>query len=110
MTVPDTRSVAVAQVAPSAVYQPQGLASSPATQPQTARLAQATAKVEEPSAETPVKAADAGKPAAAPKVLPAGKPGEVKTAEAKPGEAKPTVVKAQTKEAIPGLRMSANAY
>jgi len=59
LTVPETRSVAVAQVAPSAVYQPQGLASSPATQPQTARLAQATAKVEEPSAETPVKAADA---------------------------------------------------
>jgi murein DD-endopeptidase MepM/ murein hydrolase activator NlpD len=59
LAVPDTRSVAVAQVAPSAVYQPQGLASLPATQPQTARLAQATTKVEEPSAETSVKAADA---------------------------------------------------
>jgi murein DD-endopeptidase MepM/ murein hydrolase activator NlpD len=59
LAVPDTRSVAVAQVAPSAVYQPQGVASSPVAQPQTARLAQATTKVEEPSAETAVKAADA---------------------------------------------------
>jgi len=59
LTIPETRSVAVAQVAPGAVYQPQGLASSPVAQPQTARLAQATTKVEEPAAETPVKAADA---------------------------------------------------
>jgi murein DD-endopeptidase MepM/ murein hydrolase activator NlpD len=59
LTVPDTRSVAVAQVTPSAVYQPQGVASLPATQPQTARLAQATTKVEEPSAETSVKASEA---------------------------------------------------
>ncbi|HET7084270.1 MAG TPA: tetratricopeptide repeat protein [Rhizomicrobium sp.] len=46
----------------------------------------------------PVKAADAGKPAAAPKVLPAK--AEVKTAETAP----------KSKDAIPGLRMSANAY
>ncbi|MFL6815568.1 MAG: peptidoglycan DD-metalloendopeptidase family protein [Bradyrhizobium sp.] len=59
LTVPDTRSVAVAQVAPSAVYQSQVPASSPVAQPQTARLAQATTKIEEPSAETAVKAADA---------------------------------------------------
>jgi murein DD-endopeptidase MepM/ murein hydrolase activator NlpD len=53
LTIPETRSVAVAQVGPGAV------AFSPATQPQTARLAQATTKVEEPSVEAPVKAADA---------------------------------------------------
>ena len=43
---------------------------------------------------------DANRTASAPKVLPATKTTDTKTAEAKP----------KTKEAIPGLRMSANAY
>jgi cytochrome c len=79
-------------------------------------LPKSTASVSLNLAPVPAKPADAGKPVPAPKVLPAtpvktaeAKPAEAKPAEAKPAEAKPTV-KAQAKEAIPGLRMSANAY
>src|SRR5215212_2895540 len=68
LTVPDTRSVAVAPVAPTVhAAQPAQALAPPATKmaalggipPQTARLAQATTKIEEPSAEAPVKAAEA---------------------------------------------------
>jgi Flp pilus assembly protein TadD len=61
----------------------------------------------------PVKAADVkpGATPAAPKVLP---PAPVKTADAKPADAKATAktadIKPASKEAIPGLRLSANAY
>ena len=57
----------------------------------------------------PVKAADVkpGATPAAPKVLP---PAPVKTADAKPVAAKTADAKPAPKEAIPGLRMSANAY
>ena len=56
------------------------------------------------TAPAPVKAAEAAKPEAAPKVL--ASTTQVKTADAKP------VVKTvgQPKDAIPGLRLSANAY
>ena len=50
----------------------------------------------------PVKAVDTGKPALAPKVLPA-----MTTTDAK---AVPVKAAAKTKDAIPGLRMSANAF
>src|SRR3954454_1678004 len=68
LTVPDAKSVAVAPVAPTvAVAQPVQALAPPATKmaalggipPQTARLAQATTKVEEPSVEAPIKAAEA---------------------------------------------------
>jgi hypothetical protein len=53
----------------------------------------------------PVKAAEAAKPETAPKVLASSTP--VKAADAKPVAVK-TV--GQSKDAIPGLRLSANAY
>ncbi len=70
LTVPGARTAAIAPVAqPAAVAfaQPAVALAPPATKmaavtagpPQTARLAQATTKVEEPSAESPVKAAEA---------------------------------------------------
>ena len=70
LTVPAARSAAVAPVAqPAAVaaVPPAAVAAPPSTKmaavtgvpPQSARLAQATTKVEEPSADTPVKAAEA---------------------------------------------------
>ncbi|SHH30347.1 LysM peptidoglycan-binding domain-containing M23 family metallopeptidase [Bradyrhizobium erythrophlei] len=70
LTVPGAKTAAVAPVAqPAAVAiaQPAVALAPPATKlaavtagpPQTARLAQATTKVEEPSAESPVKAAEA---------------------------------------------------
>ena len=70
LTVPGARTAAVAPVmqpAAVAVAQPAQALAPPATKlaavtagpPQTARLAQATTKVEEPSAESPVKAAEA---------------------------------------------------
>jgi Flp pilus assembly protein TadD len=65
------------------------------TKPVPAKMAEAdkpAAAVTLKLTPPPVKAADAGKPVPAPKVLP------------------PVPVKAATKDAIPGLRMSANAY
>jgi murein DD-endopeptidase MepM/ murein hydrolase activator NlpD len=70
LTVPGAKTAAVApavQPAVVAVAQPAAALAPPATKmaavtagpPQTARLAQATAKVEEPAAESPVKAAEA---------------------------------------------------
>ncbi len=70
LTVPGAKTAAIApgaQPAAVAVAQPVAAAAPPATKmaavtmvsPQSARLAQATAKVEEPSAEAPVKAAEA---------------------------------------------------
>ena len=57
----------------------------------------------------PVKAADVKPNAAqaAPKVLP---PAGVKAADAKPAAPRPPPPSPQPKDAIPGLRMSANAY
>src|SRR5215212_3065792 len=68
LSVPDARSAAVAPVVPTAAAtHPVPALAPPATKmaalggipPQTARLAQATTKIEEPSAEAPVKAAEA---------------------------------------------------
>lgn len=70
LTVPGAKSAAVAppvQPAAVAAAQPAAALAPPATKmaavtgvpPQSARLAQATTKIEEPSAETPVKAAEA---------------------------------------------------
>jgi len=112
----EARAEAIAKTLnkPGAIAQAQAEANRPAANKDTSAKPVALAKAATPAAagakvSVPVKAADVKPNAAqaAPKVLPAA---GVKAADAKPAAGKTAAAKPASKDAIPGLRMSANAY
>ena len=112
----EARAEAIAKTLnkPGAIAQAQAEANKPEANKNAPAKPVALAKAATPAApaakvSVPVKAADVKPNAAqaAPKVLP---PAGVKAADAKPATAKTAAAKPASKDAIPGLRMSANAY
>jgi len=110
----EARAEAIAKTLnkPGAIAKAQAEANKPdvskdAPKPAVAAKAPGAAKVSVPVKAADVKAAKQGTAPAAPKVLPAQ---AVKAADAKPATTKTAAAKPAAKDAIPGLRMSANAY